>query len=246
VAPQVVPPAAPAVTDAQLLDALDPPLRRDTALAIVEQDCHLPTDPDHPDAALGKPVADWGQVTRRERVPAQLAGRELTLTMYEVAGHRGTYRFKDEAPGGRLVAQVGDLLVLCVTDDQPIYTLPAAWSGMVRVSAAPVSAPPRITEVASLAPLHVSDRAFVAAVPGHPPRLPAGRRYLVHAKVGAADGTRFAMGGWVLDVPEGVPGIATGRAPWLVVEEPTWEDAPEGGKPHLVLRAVAAIDSMFP
>jgi len=213
--------------------------------------CHIPYDAAHPDPATHAPIVDWGKVTKVADEHGALGDRPVTLRVIEVAGQRDRYRFDDEIGAlGRLETHVGDMLALCEEDhgsDSNIYKLAAGGLGRV-LSVVPITKPPRIVELANLAPLHIDDVVLLRDGGDGKITLDPDRRYLVHAKVTAADGDRWAMDKWWLEVPSGIRGgnlVAAGKRLWIVVEQPKLEDQP-AGKPHLVLRAAAVIDDLFP
>lgn len=249
------PTAASAATAPPLLDPLARPFTRDRAIGVMNQFCHLPIDAAHPDPKLGRPIIDWGKVTRRERVTGTI-GKDMTrhLTLYEVVGQRATYHFDGDEWNesiGQFDARIGDLVALCQDDIDELFTLPGAWHGPLgkMMAMLPISAPPRMRELAKLDPLHISDVVLLRDGKRGKLELDPSRRYLVRSNVVAADGARWEMEGWWLEVPPRVAGAALVKEsarPWIVVEQLHFEDDPEGGKPHLVGTAAAVLDSMFP
>ena len=183
-------------------------------------------------------------------MPGRFNGADITVDVIEVKGQRKTYRFPNRFPTGfgevvHLVVQPGDMVAFCPDDDDG-NTYNVALGPLDRVrDAVPISAPPRIVELAKYQPLHLRTTAFIAASRYGKITFPTDRRLLIWALVGAADGNRFKMENFWLEVPPGVQGIEAGKRLWLVVEDPVLEDQPDHQK-RLVLRAVAAIDEMFP
>ena len=80
--------------------------------------------------------------------------------------------------------------------------------------------------------------------------MPTDRRYIAYAKVDGAETTtgRWKMDRYTLEVPEGIRGgslITAGARLWIVVDNPHFEDVPDGKK-KFVVRAVAVLDDIFP
>ncbi|HEU0029756.1 MAG TPA: protein kinase [Kofleriaceae bacterium] len=231
-----------------------PPYKRGNALAMLEGFCRIPIDAAKPDPKLGKPVVDWGTVVRREIVKATIGGREQTMLLYEVKGQRGTYRFSGDTwwdTVGVLDVAPGGMVALCQDAILDMYKLPDPWKGPLgRMEAVlPISRAPRTNELAKLDPVHVSDIALRRDGDAGRLTLPEGRRLLVRAKVEAADGKRWDMSRWWLEVPSGVPGaklVAPGKRLWFVLEDPKLEEQPDGSKARLVVRAAAVVDDLFP
>ncbi len=224
----------------------------DRAHAVVEMFCGIPMDPAKPGADVRWPVLDWGKVTRRELVTAKLAGREHTLLMYEVQGARAIYRFNGSSWSntiGVLDAPPGRWVALCEQDRSELYEMPPAWRFPTSrlEGVLPLTAPPRVAEIAHLDPIHTSVLSLQTG--GRKGTLRADRRHLVRAKVEAADGPRWKMGGWWLEVPPGVKGsrlVAAGRSLWFVVERPTLEEQGDGAPARLVVHAAAILDDLLP
>jgi hypothetical protein len=224
------------------------------ALATFESFCGIPVDPAKPEPRTRQPVADWGRVTRREVVRARVGGRDDLLIAYEVQGARGIYRFNGMQRSqsiGILDVPAGGWVALCESDRSTLYKMPPSWSfpmsaleGMLALTA-----PPRVGEIAHLAPIHTEDVALERAGISGKLSLDAARRYLVHATVKAADGARWKMRQWWIDVPAGIPGaalVAAGRSLWFVIERPVFEPQADGTRAHLVVRAAAILDELFP
>jgi predicted Ser/Thr protein kinase len=252
------PDAAVAAALAPLDAALAPPAaargRFDRARAErVIADCRFPVDPARPDPALGRwgAIVDWGPITRREDVLGLDADGEHPMTMFEVDGARGRYRFDGtSAPRlGALDAAVGDLVVICpfampAAAEVDHRTLPPGWRApSVPVYAfAPTSTAPQIaTALASIAPLHVPDSALRGlADDAHVPR---DRPLLVWARPRKALGARWDMGGWTLDATDlsGADLLAPNQPIWLVVDHPMIE----GTDRRPVLHGIVALRRML-
>lgn len=206
--------------------------------------CHIPYDAAHPDPASGWPVMDWGKVTKVEQLTGTLGDEQIDLEVLEIAGQRARYRVKNSGLIGHLAdVQVGQLLALCPEDESDVYRLPG---GPLTVTheVVSLSAPPRVAEFARFAPRHMTSIAIRVAAdhgklaPGH---------YLVHARIGAADGDRFEIDHWWIRATPDAPGrdlIAPGAWLWLVLGDPQFEDGPGGRR--LILRVDAAITELFP
>jgi len=258
--------AATAVVEPQPAQPAQPPLRPlnnpkysvGRAYSTMMAYCHLPIDPKHPDPALGKyGVIDWGTVTRKERVIAKLVDREFYMQLYEVRGQRESYRFDDDigvGTFGRLDVAVGQLVALCVDPFRPeksdIYDLPANWQGGLDLitSAFPIAGPPIVDQLKSLAPLHVeAGKLEISGDKGKLQIKPAAH-YLVRTKAQAADGARWDMKHWWLEVPKvkGADLVAPGKYLWFVIEAPVFEPGAEGEKPKLVAKAAMIFDEIIP
>lgn len=218
--------------------------------------CKLPIDPAKPDPAYGRgQILDWGRITRRELVRATFLDRDEQLFLYEARGARGTYRFEGGQHSntlGMLDVQPGQLVVLCEGTREPseLHKLPPAWGTSLNLMDAvlPVSEPPRLAQIAKLAPLHVDAARLRRDGSNGQITLATDRRYLVLATVRAADGARWDMDDWWLEVPAGVPGaqlVGAGARLWFVVEKPALEQHPNGKQPRLVLRAAHVQAEMF-
>jgi hypothetical protein len=174
--------------------------------------------------------------------------------MYEVQGARATYRFNglswsntigvlDVAPGG--------WVALCEQDRAELYEMPPAWRFPTSrlEGVLPLTAPPRVGEIAHLDPIHTSALKLQAGGKDGKLDLDAGRRYLVRAKVESADGSRWKMGAWWIEVPPGVRGaalVAAGKSLWFVIEDPVLEEQGDGSPARLVVRAAAILDDLLP
>ncbi len=221
--------------------------------------CRLPMDPKRPDPALGRfGIIDWGTVVKREIVVAKLVDREMHELLYEVRGQRDTYQFDGSsiAAGvfGILDVPIGTQVALCVDPMRPekstIYELPPPWNNGVDLmgSVLPITRPPLVDQMKTLAPLHVDDRDFeISGEKGELKMKPAGH-YLVRATVKAADGDRWDMGKWWIEVPKvkGAELVAAGKRLWLVIEKPRFEDGGEGNKPKLIAKVAMVFDEILP
>jgi serine/threonine protein kinase len=259
---------APAVLQAQPATPKDRPktkiasapgrsrFSRENAIAALDGACHIPYDAAQPDPAIRKPMADWGKVTKVADEVSRLRGTpagELfgeIINVIEVAGQRGTYRFdSDDITLGRLVVNIGDLVVLCVElqDLSDRHGLPGGPLTITH-NAFAVSRPPRITEVADLKPRHVSD-LHLSRQRSSKHAIDLDRRYLVRSRVETRSSDRFVMRyGWILDVPKETRGgaqVVPGKSLWIVVEKPEFEALPDGNE-RIVVQAVVVIDDLFP
>ncbi|MBP6843810.1 MAG: hypothetical protein KA201_08700, partial [Kofleriaceae bacterium] len=202
-------------------------------------DGRFPVDPARPDPALAGAIVDWGPVIRHERVVGVGPDGEAPMSMFEVRGARGSYRFDGDRLGklGSLAVADGELVVVCPFELPPTSlvdrrALPPGWrSPSVPVYAfAPTRAAPRVaTELAALAPLHVVESVIRAGPPD--------RALLVWARPRARDGDRVDMGGWILDAA-GLTGdpLRLDQPIWLVVDHPLVEAGGRG----ITLRGVVA------
>ncbi|MBL8624104.1 MAG: hypothetical protein JNK64_22535, partial [Myxococcales bacterium] len=241
----LAPPALPAPADAaaappspDAAPAVTPGFDRARAERMLA-DCRFPVDPARPDPALAGAIVDWGPVVRHERVVGVGKDGEAPMSMFEVRGARGSYRFDGDRQGklGSLAVADGELVVVCPFELPPTSLvdrreLPPGWrSPSVPVYAfAPTRAVPRVaTELAALAPLHVAESVIRAGPPD--------RALLVWARPRARDGDRVDMGGWTLDAA-GLTGdpLRLDQPIWLVVEHPVVEAGGRG----ITLRGVVA------
>ncbi len=231
------------------------PYDQSRAIAVLDAFCRIPVDPAHPDPKLGRPIADWGRVTRRELATLHLGNRAWKSPLYEVKGYRGTYRFTAdhwENTIGIMDAKIGSWVVLCVDQMSDLYQLPPNWKQPLATLTAlvPVSRPPRVDLIRKYNPLHTYDLAFKRDGGYGKTSLDTSRRFLVRAKPEEKSGPhRFDMSRWWIDVPPGTPGaglVAVGKRRWFVVENLRFEDQPDGSKPRLVVTAVHVLDRLFP
>jgi len=230
--------APPPSPDAAPAPAITPGFDRARAERMLA-DCRFPVDPARPDPALAGAIVDWGPVIRHERVVGVGPDGEAPMSMFEVRGARGSYRFDGDRLGklGSLAVADGELVVVCPFELPPTSlvdrrALPPGWrSPSVPVYAfAPTRAAPRVaTELAALAPLHVVESVIRAGPPD--------RALLVWARPRARDGDRVDMGGWILDAA-GLTGdpLRLDQPIWLVVDHPLVEAGGRG----ITLRGVVA------
>jgi hypothetical protein len=138
--------------------------------------CVLSVDPRRPVQVAGVSgnfPADWGRVVRKEtiRLPPknELEEREQ-VTMYEVAGIVRRYLIRGEhyghPYGSPLMANKGDLLLVCDGGSDHDERLPPSWSGEVQRAgyAAPLTAPPRIADKGRWNPIHITNNFFFWAI----------------------------------------------------------------------------------
>ncbi len=259
IAPEAVPPITDAAPPIEASVPHDTALRRDAGtaqdlvgqvllggklnvvtradLAGLLESCTLPADPGRPDPRERNP-ADWGRITRREIIEAQLGENRVPILMYELEGARGTYRFEGRlAPWPRdayFDLAVGQLALRCPDtmrgeEEIDIYKMPPAWSPLRHAgTVTPIAHAPRFAGQAPLAlqPGQMTNKG-----------LPTDRAILVVTTPRAQVDGRWDMGGWMLDpaTMQHADRLAVGRTIWLIVDQP--EDV--GG--HRVLRGVAAM-----
>jgi hypothetical protein len=222
---------------------------RAAAIGSINFACRIPYDAAHPDPALSEPILDWGKVTRIDHVPA-ISDEYPPLEAFEIQGQRATYRtVNDFGPLGTLErVRVGDLLALCSQGEDNLHHM-ASGPMIVTFLIVPLSAPPRLHEIARFEPRHLGTED-VAGMAEHG-KLQVGR-YLVYATIGDADGARFsvARGDWQIEIAPDAPGadrIASGKQMWLVIGDPA--PVPQGesaSRARVVLRVYAALDELFP
>ncbi|MDB4954799.1 MAG: putative serine/threonine protein kinase [Myxococcales bacterium] len=229
----------------QLVEALHPPFNRANAIASMAEFCDIPYDAAHPDPATKPPLADWGKVTKVEKVVEKLGDREIPLVIYTVSGQRRTYRLQDGYGAlGFVDPKVGQWITLCHERDGDFYQLGISQSHQV----VPGSGPPRIIDFAKLAPLHTTSIKLMIQGQQGKLTIPTDRRYLVYARVENIDGSRIELNGWSVELPIGTPGAGTVHAKkssWFIVEDPAFDTQPDGTS-RLVFRAAAVIDQLFP
>jgi predicted Ser/Thr protein kinase len=217
--------------------------------------CAFPVDPRRLEAALYRRGAavDWGPIRRHENVPGLGASGPHPMSMFEVVGARGVYRFDGDAVLrlGSFDAAVGDFAVVCPAPLPPVATvnsrrMPPHWSAPSRpiYSYARAAVVPRVaTDLAALRPLHVAERDLTGLAP-----LPTDldrRNLLVWARLGARTGERWAQRGWELDATDmrGREHLATGAGVWLVVADPRLEGS--AATQRRVVRGVLALPSLL-
>jgi hypothetical protein len=217
-------------------------------------------DVKNPDPALGRfGIIDWGTVTKRETVIGKIVDREEYVSAYEVRGARDTYKFDGGSVGagvfGKLDVPVGQLVALCIDPMRPeksdIMELPAPWNGGLDLmgSVLPLTAPPLVDSIKSLAPLHIDDLDLSVSGDKGKLKMKPASHYLVEAKVLAADGNRWDMGKWWIEVPKGVKGgdlVAEGKRLWFVIETPVFEPQSDGNKSKLVAKVAGVLEEVLP
>jgi hypothetical protein len=215
--------------------------------------CVLSPDPAHPLPAIDRytPPVDWGLVVRKEHtrlLPKNALDEGKPATMYEIAGRKRHYFVHAETMWPRehpLVAEVGDLVLLCVeragydlsrpddrfeeaVGDAPHY--PAAWRAPVQRGGiiARIARPPLITEKTRWNPIHVSRNWLYWAVESVVWKLPGDGFVLAAVEVDADLGNgRYRMlseeadkATWILDVPPTVKHrelMQPGQSVWVIM-----------------------------
>ncbi len=212
--------------------------------------CVLSQDPKHPtdNHRIHDPPVDWGKIVRKEKI--RLVGKNAfddgdPATMYELVGQRQKYYLHGEIMRPPLVAEVGDLVLLCVeragydktrpddafelaTHAAPLY--PPSWPEAVQRGglAARLTRPPLLVDKTRWKPLHVTRNELFWAVKDVKLRWPADATVVVDAEVDAdLGGGRFAMltedhdkPGWILEVPPSLPRqklLQTGHSLWIIM-----------------------------
>ncbi len=223
--------------------------RRDAAIAMMDSFCYLPYDVAHPDKDLPHPVVDWGKVTSVESETGQFMGDTFDSNIITIRGARGTYRVMQEVMTLNYVvpARVGDWMALCADrEESDLYRFPGGPTLPVE-SIVPLTAPPRISELARYKPLHIRELAMTAAGANQHHNLKTDRAYVIRAKVvDENDGKRLKMDRYWMDVPPGIK-LEVGKPTWVVVDHLHYEDPDDSGKKPFVVRAVAVLPGeMFP
>ncbi|MEO8840528.1 MAG: protein kinase [Kofleriaceae bacterium] len=227
--------------------------RRDAAIATMDAFCYIPYDVAHPDKDLPHPVVDWGKVTNVTQEQGQFMGDEIDSTIITIQGARGVYRVMSEVAVLNYVvpANVGDYMAVCADrEESDLYRFPGGPTLPV-TSIVPLSAPPRITEVAKYKPLHIRELAITAAGANQHHNLKENRAYVINAKIlDMSDPKRYKMDRYVMDIPANFPGkssLEVGKRTWIVVDQLHYEDATgDQNKKPFVVRAVAVLGEMFP
>jgi len=227
--------------------------RRDAAIATMDAFCYIPYDVAHPDKDLPRPVVDWGKVTNVTQEQGQFMGDEIDSTIITIQGARGVYRVMSEVAVLNYVvpANVGDYMALCADrEESDLYRFPGGPTLPVS-SVVPLSAPPRITEVAKYKPLHIRELAITAAGANQHHNLKENRAYIINAKIlDMSDPKRYKMDRYVMEIPANFPGkssLEVGKRTWIVVDQLHYEDATDDqNKKPFVVRAVAVLGEMFP
>jgi len=250
-----VQPSTPTTAQPPLRPLNNPKYSVSRAYAVMTAFCKIPIDVKKPDPSLGAGAIDVGTVMRKETVIATVADRESYLELYEVRGQRDRYRFQASAGAlGTLDIPVGQEVALCIdpgrSEKSDIYQVPSSWSGGLDLVAAvvPLTGPPRLDQLKAFSPLHIEDGKLVVSGDKGTLQMKPAAHYLVHAKIGAADGARWDMKNWWLEVGKvkGAEFVAPGKFVWLVIEKPVFETGVEGEKPRLVAKAVLVIDELLP
>ena len=210
---------------------------------IVGAHCGLYRDPNNPPPhyASSDMIGDWGRVVRREpvRLPPKNAfddGEQITL--YRIEAQRATYTVSSQGPtyllGRPLVAQVGDLVMLCVLSRHsegsgskfpPDFRENILSQGF----AVRIKEPPRITKKTQN-PVHLlGEWRFRAAIERVewtlPPETPVLNRVFVQEALPPANGLqRFAIAAerysYVLEVGSQVKGrehLKPGEHAWVIM-----------------------------
>lgn len=227
--------------------------RRDAAIATMDSFCYIPYDVAHPDKDLPHPVVDWGKVTNVTQEQGQFMGDEIDSKIITIQGARGVYRVMSEVAVLNYVvpANVGDYMAVCADrEESDLYRFPGGPTLPV-TSVVPLSAPPRITEVAKYKPLHIRELAITAAGANQHHNLKENRAYIINAKIlDMSDPKRYKMDRYVMDIPAKFPGkssLEVGKRTWIVVDQLHYEEATDDqNKKPFVVRAVAVLGEMFP
>ncbi len=248
---RTIPPEAPHTTMRVVADhSHSGPERRAAAIAMMNAFCFLPYDPAQPDKELPRPAVDWGTVTAITAETGRIMGDTIDSNILTIRGVRDTYRVMQEVTNLRYVvpAEVGDLVALCA-DREPsdLYRFPGGPTLPVE-SIVPISSPPRITAFAKYKPLHTSELQLSAAGANGRTSLKLDRAYAVQIKVlDPADGKRFVMDRYVLDVPASLAAkLEVGKPTWVIVDNLHYEDPDAANKKPFVAHLVAVIGEMFP
>jgi hypothetical protein len=225
----------------------EPLLGRGSALGSINAYCTIPYDAAHPDPGLPSPLLDWGKVTKVEQLSGTFGLEEVVEEVIEIAGQRATYRtVNDFGFLGSLDVEKGDLIALCSEGEDTVHHLPGGPLMFTHLIV-PLSAPPRLAEIAPFAPRHMMAGQIPDAVGSG--KLGDGR-YLVYTEIGRADGEQFFVEReqWKIAMPPDAPWarrIAPGKRMWLVVGALA-PDAGAADKPRPVLQVFAALDELFP
>lgn len=220
---------------------------RNGMIGSMDMECQIPMDPAH---ITGRTfgIADWGKVTKVEPEVGTFQDQAIQETIITVAGQRRSYRFDADFLDSHVDAQVGDWLAVCPEDESNLYQLSggATWRTHSIIT---MSGPPRVAEIAKLDPIHIPEIKMVAeGLRGQFDRIDPARRYLVHGQVKKADGGRWLMDRYYMEVPKSVHGAAlvtTGKMLWIVVQNLRFEDD-GSGKKQLVVDAAYVMDELFP
>jgi hypothetical protein len=220
---------------------------RNGMIGSMDMECTIPMDPAH---VTGRTfgVADWGKVISVQDEVGTFQDEPIQETVITVQGQRRAYRFDADFLDSHVDATVGEWLAVCPEDESNLYQLSggATWRTHSIIT---MSGPPRVAEIAKLDPIHIMEIRMVAeGLQGKFTRIDPARNYLIHGKVMKADGARWQMDRYYMEVPRGVHGanlIATGKSLWFVVKNLRFEDD-GSGKKTLVVDAAYVLDELFP
>jgi hypothetical protein len=200
--------------------------------------CVLSVDPRRPVQVAGVHgnfPADWGRVVRKETIrlpPKNDLDEGERVTMYEVAGLARRYLIRGEhyghPYGGPLVADKGDLLLVCDGGTDHDERLPPSWSGDIQRAgyAAPLTAPPRIADKGRWNPIHITNNFFFWAIHDVRWRIPPNIYVLSNIEiVRELGGGRYEIAAlqdktWVLEVPPTVKRreiLVPGHMVWAIM-----------------------------
>lgn len=178
---------------------------------------------------------DWGRVVRKETIrlpPKNDLDEGERVTMYEVAGLARRYLIRGEhfghPYGSPLVADKGDLLLVCDGGTDHDERLPPSWSGDVQRSgyAAPLTAPPRIADKGRWNPIHITNNFFFWAVHDVRWKIPSNIYVLSNIEITHdLGGGRYEIAAlqdktWVLEVPPTVKRreiLVPGHMVWAIM-----------------------------
>lgn len=135
--------------------------------------CTLSPDPAHPlPSTEGRFKPDWGKVIRKEKTrlpPKNELDEGEPVTMYEVKGVAKSYQFAGEhfdPHRKNFEANVGDLVIVCVSQEDTPRVVPANWGPRLVTSgfAGRITQPPAIVKKTRWNPIHITGSAFFWAV----------------------------------------------------------------------------------
>ena len=202
------------------------------------------------------PPVDWGKIVRKEKI--RLVGKNAfddgePATMYELDGVRQRYYLHGELMRPPLVAEVGDLVVLCAeragydksrpddafelaTHAAPLY--PPSWPQAIQRGglAVRVTRPPLLIDKTRWKPIHITRNDLFWAIRDVKLRWPEDATVVVDAEVDAdLGGGRFAMlteerdaPTWILEVPPSLPRqklLAVGHSVWIIMSHARFDRA---------------------
>ncbi|HSN24787.1 MAG TPA: protein kinase [Kofleriaceae bacterium] len=219
---------------------------RSCMVASMDAFCQIPIDASK---ATRRDTADWGKVIKVEDELGEFRDQQITETVITLKGQRDTYRLDADFLDEHVDANVGDWLAFCVEDqNNNIYQLSGGPTWRTH-SVITISGPPRTSELAKLDPIHIPEIKMVAeGLQGKFSRIDPAKRYLIRGQVQKANGGRWQMDRYEMQVPAGIPGaklMATGKRLWFVVDHLRFEDD-GSGKVHLVVDAAYILDDLFP